>query len=248
MMNDSGTPAECRNNPTLIRFTGFFYGVLGAAIVLALMILLLSGKDYLALSNYLQILAAIAASCVFLYVWHRFGRREIHLYAAGAFGLWGISNIAWYVNILIGQRNGVFPSLIDIGMIAAIFLLAIAFRQGLPPKPVATPVPVRIPVICLLIPVGVIAVTGISLSSLVTLLYFIACGTLIVTGLVHAPKDDRNVPVGAFLFAFAFMIYPLREMFFITNPALFVIGTFVSAGFALIAIGLLTRDIRGQVS
>jgi hypothetical protein len=246
MMNDPGTPAQCRNNQTLIRFTGFFYGVLGAAVVLALMILLLSGKDYLALSNYLQILTAIAASCVFLYVWHRFGRREIHLVTAGAFGLWGISNIAWYVNILIGQRNGVFPSLIDIGMIAAIFLLALAFRQGLPQQPIAKPVLIGIAAIALLIPLGVIALAGISLSSLATLLYFIACGTLVVSGLVHAPKDDRYIPAGAILFALTFMIYPLREMFFITNPALSVIGTFVSAGIALITIGLLTRDIRGQ--
>ena len=35
------------------------------------------------------------------------------------------------------------------------------------------------------------------------------------------------------------MVYPLREMFFITNPVLNVIGVMVFAGFSLIVIGTL---------
>jgi hypothetical protein len=243
MMNDSGISYECSNGPPRARFTGFFYGVLGASVVLALMILLLSDKVFLALSNYLQILSAIAASCVFLYMWYRCGRMKFHLLIAGALGLWGIANIAWYVNILLGLRNAVFPSLIDGGMIASLFLLAYAFHTGLPEKPIGPFVTPAIFIICLLIPAGVIALTGISASSLVTLLYFIASGSLIVTGLNHTRKYQK-VLAGAFLFALTFMIYPLREMFFVTNPVLPVIGTFVPAGFALIVIGLLSRDVQ----
>jgi hypothetical protein len=244
MMNDSGIPAECHNIPLLTRFTGFFYGALGAAVVLALMILLLSDKVFLALSNYLQILTAIAASCVFLYLWYRCGKKKFHLFAAGALGLWGIANIAWYVNILLGLRNAVFPSLIDAGMIASLLLLAVAFRDGLPEKPVGKTVSGAIFVGCLLIPAGVIALAGVSASSLVTLLYFIACGSLVVTSLDRA-LGFPEVLAGSFLFAVTFMIYPLREMFLVTNPFLSVIGTFVSAGFALIVIGLMARETGG---
>ena len=94
MMNTPLSPAGFRDSPALLRITGFFWVSLGASVVLALMLLLLPDKVFLAISNYLQILTAIGATLVFLYFWHREGRQEYLLYVAGAFGLWGISNIA----------------------------------------------------------------------------------------------------------------------------------------------------------
>ena len=99
--------------------------------MLAYAIVFLSSRAFLAVSNYLQIITAIAGTLVFVYLYHRYGRQDYLLYAAGAFGLWGASNIAWYVNIILGRRNEVFPGLIDIGMIASIFLLTIAYQLSL---------------------------------------------------------------------------------------------------------------------
>jgi hypothetical protein len=228
--------------------TGFFWAVIGAAVVLALMILLLPGSVFLAISNYLQIITAIAAALVFIHFWHRYGGQEYPLYAAGAFGLWGISNIAWYVNILLGLRNEVFPSLIDMGMIASILLMSIALQKGLPKKQVAPHILLGILAVSLLVPAGVIVLAGASASSLVTFLYFFACGSLVVIGLNHSLKEHPKILIGTLLFALTFMIYPLREMFFIANPVLPVIGTFVSAGFALIVLGLLPFVEQAQAA
>ncbi|MEI8330697.1 MAG: hypothetical protein WCF90_03455 [Methanomicrobiales archaeon] len=74
--------------PALLRITGFFWVSLDASIVLALMILPLPDKVFLAISNYLQILTAIGAALVFLYFWHREGQQKYLLYVAGEFGLW----------------------------------------------------------------------------------------------------------------------------------------------------------------
>ncbi|PKG31182.1 hypothetical protein, partial [Methanoregula sp.] len=46
------------------------------------------------------------------------------------------------------------------------------------------------------------------------------------------------VTIGSFLFALAFAIYPLREMYMVSAPVLSVIGPVLCAGFALIVIGL----------
>lgn len=232
--------AGFQDSPVLDRITGFFWASLGASVVLVLMILLLPDKVFLAISNYLQVLTAVAAALVFLYFWHREGRPEYLLYTAGAFGLWGISNIAWYVNILMGLRNEVFPSLIDMGMIVSIFVRSIAFQKGFPRKQIAPHILLGILIVALVIPVGVLVTTGISGPSLVTLLYFFACGSLIITGLNHSLMNYPKILIGTLLFALTFMIYPLREMFFIANPVLLVIGTFVSAGFSLIVIELLS--------
>jgi len=240
MTNAPVYPAGCGNGPALKLITGFFWVILGASVLLALMILFLPDKIFLAISNYLQIIAAIAGSLVFLFFWHRCGSEETYLYVAGGLGLWGISNIAWYVNVLMGLRNMVFPSLIDIGMIASFLIMSIAFQKGLPKKQLAPHILLGLLVIFLIIPIGIIIIAGISASSLVTLLYFSACGSLIVIGLNHSLIAYPKILIGTLLFAFTFMIYPLREMFFLENPVLPVIGTFVSAGFSLIAIGWLS--------
>ena len=240
MTNAPVYPAGCGNGPVLKRIAGFFWVILGASVLLALMILFLPDKIFLAISNYLQIIAAIAGALVFLYFWHTCGSEETYLFVAGGFGLWGISNIAWYVNVLMGLRNMVFPSLIDIGMIVSFLIMSIAFQKGLPKKQLAPHILLGLLVLFLIIPVIIIIIAGISASSLVTLLYFFACGSLIIIGLNHSLKAYPKIFIGTLLFAFTFMIYPLREMFFLENPVLPVIGTFVSAGFSLIAIGWLS--------
>ncbi len=242
-MNTPEFPSGHRNTPALKLITGFFWIVLGAAVLLALMILLLPDKVFLAISNYLQIIVAVAGALVLLYFWHRDSGQEYLLYAAGALGLWGISNIVWYVNILMGLRNEVFPSLIDMGMIASLFVLSMAFQKGFPRKQIAPHILLGILILSLVIPAGVLVTTGFSAAALVTLLYFFACGSLVIIGLNHSLREHPKILVGTLLFALTFMIYPLREMFLIENPVLPVIGTFVAAGFSLIVIGLISNYI-----
>lgn len=230
------------SSTTIQRVSAFFYAVVAAAIVLALGILLLPDRVFLAFSNYLQILAAMGGSLVFLYAWQQCGRREAFLYGAGGFGLWGIANIAWYVNVFFGQRALVFPSIIDLGMIASFLLLAIAFRKGLPIKPGATPLFHAILAFCLVIPAMAIVVAGLNASTLITLAYFFACGAFLMIGLKHSLAEHPALLVGSVLFAVSFMIYPLRELFFLHIQVLSIIGTFVAAGFSLMIIGWLSGE------
>jgi hypothetical protein len=209
------------------------------AVVLALTILFLPNQLYLAISNYLQIITAIAGASALLAAWFRYGRKEFLLWAAGAFALWGLSNIAWYLIVLMGQRAAVFPSRIDIGIIASIFLLAFALWKGAPSRQVGLRTLSAIFVIVLIIPLGVLATQGAGVPGLVTLLYFISCGSLILAALHRSPGENPHLLAGTLLFALAFMAYPLREMFFMENPLLNVIGVLVFAGFALIVIGML---------
>lgn len=240
MMSTPVLPAACLDGPTRKLFTGFFWAILGGAAVLALMILLLPNQVFLAISNYLQIIVAIGGSTVFLYAWHRCGGPESYLYLAGGFGIWGIANIAWYINVLMGQRAMVFPSLIDIGMIASFLVLSKAFKKGLARKQLAPGLLLGLLVICLIIPVGVMVTSGFSAATLVTLAYFLACGSFLIIGLNHSLGAHPEILAGAVLFALSFMIYPLRELFLVANPVFSIIGTFVSAGFALMAIGWLS--------
>jgi hypothetical protein len=240
MKNTRVKSPAAMDTETVQRVTGFFYGIIGVAVVLALGILFLPDMDFLAYSNYLQIIAAICGSLVLLYAWRRSGRKEAFLFAAGGFGLFGIANIAWYVTVFSGQRAIVFPSIIDLGMIASFLILAIAFKKGLPITQINPLLSSVILTICLIIPAGVIAVAGLSASTIITLAYFFCCGAFLMIGMKHSIAKHPQLLIGAVLFAVSFMIYPLREMFLIQNPALSVIGTFVAAGFSLMLTGWLS--------
>jgi hypothetical protein len=235
-METSGTV----HPPGMIRLiSGIFWMALAAAAMLALLILLLPQQIFLAISNYLQILTACGGALAILFVYFRYGKTRILPFAAGAFALWGISNIAWYVNVALGRRAEVFPSLIDMGIIASILMLMVAYQKGLEKRPCASlHSQIGILILILLIPAGIVIARGISLVTLVTFLYFFACGSLIITALCRGLSGQPFIFAGTLLFAIAFMIYPVREMFFPDNPFLSVIGTLVSAGFALMILGL----------
>jgi len=226
--------------------SGIFWMILAAAVMLALLILLLPQQAFLAISNYLQILTACGGALVLYILYLRCGRHNILPYAAGGFALWGISNIAWYVNVAMGLRAEVFPSLIDMGIIASILALMAAYQNGLPKRPCAPHYLFGLLILSLVIPAGIILMKGFTVPTLVTFLYFFACGSLIITALCRGIYAQPCLFAGTVLFAVAFMIYPVREMFFPTNPLLSVIGTFVSAGLALIVLGLV--QLVGQAA
>jgi hypothetical protein len=240
------TPAGCPGGGAIHLITLLFRAVLAAAVILALMILLLPGPTFLAFSNYLQIIAAIAGSLVFLYYRNRCGHNESFLWAAGGLGLWGIANIAWYVNVLMGLRALVFPSLIDLAMIASFILLAVAFRKGFPGQDVPPYLPAGIVVACLIMAAAVIVTAGANPPSLVTLLYFLACGIFLAAGVRYPGIRNAELFLGSLLFALAFMVYPLREMLFVHDAFLNIIGTMVAAGFALIVTGWFSAITAGQ--
>ncbi|MEN6443309.1 MAG: hypothetical protein WC391_03110 [Methanoregula sp.] len=218
---------------------GVFGAFLGVAVALALTIVLLPSTAFLAISNELQIFTAVAGSLAFVYAYFRFGRQDCMLYATGAFGLWAASNIVWYVNIMLGKRNDVFPSLIDIGMIASIFLLTVVYQHAFTRKQVRGSVLLSLLAVTFLVPLAIIIAYGINPQTLMTFLYFFGCGSLLIIGLIHSVQDYPLILAGTALFCLAFMIYPLRETLFPTIPVLNVIGTFVSAGFSLMVLGLI---------
>jgi hypothetical protein len=217
--------------------SGIFWMILAAAVMLALLILLLPQQIFLAISNYLQIITAMGGALAITFLYFRCGHKRVLLYTAGAFALWGVSNIAWYINVAMGLRAQVFPSLIDMGIIASILVLMTTYQNNLPKKPCAPSILTGILILSLIIPAGIILSVGLTMPAFVTFLYFLACGSLIIMALSRGLADQPYILAGTVLFAIAFIIYPVREMFFSTNPILLVIGTFVIAGLALMVLG-----------
>jgi len=226
--------------PAIKLLSGLFVAVVVAAIVLALLIVILPSDLFLALSNYLQILVAFAGALVLLGSWHRAGRPKTLLWAGAGFGIWGLANSAWYVSTFLGFRNLVFPSAIDIGLILGLLLTACGLWTSLTVGKPVRAIIATILIVSLSVPALMLTTPVFSLpAGLVTYGYFAVSGLLIAGGLSIRSGGRRLIAIGTVLLGVSFMIYPLREIFLVTNPLLAVIGPFVCAGFALIVLGLL---------
>ena len=241
-MSAQATPPSASHDTTLSVISGLFGGFLGVAAALALALIIIPSKQYVSLSNYLQILAAFAGAAAFCYCYLRHEGGPGLLWGAGAFALWGIANIARYAVVFFGAGTFTFPSLIDMGFVAAILLLSSAYNRLYPRKQVGGPILLALLFLMLVVPLAILVTGGITDKALVILLYFFACGSLIITALNHSFTEHPAALAGTILFAIAFMIYPILETFFAGNAVLAIIGPCVAAGFSLIVLGLIPES------
>jgi hypothetical protein len=220
--------------------SGLFGCFLGVAAALALAIFIVPTVRYLSLSNYLQIITAFAGAAALFSLYFRCGHITGLLYTAGAFAVLGVAAVAGAATILVRAGTFSFPSIIDMGFIAAILLLSSAYNRIYPRKQVRGLVLLAVLLLMLVVPLAILSMEGITRQGLIILLYFFACGSLIITGLNHGLTDHPMTLTGTLLFALAFMAYPIRETFFTGNPYLSIIGAFVAAGLSLIVLGFLS--------
>lgn len=214
--------------------------MLAVSICLAIAIPALNGEIFLAISNYFQLIAAVLGTVTCLVLWYQEGKAKHFLYAAGAFGIWAISNAAWYVGVYFGMRSLVFPSLIDMGFLAFMFLLASAFQMEFPRSRISPKISLGLLILILITPIVILLMKGITAATMMIFLYFFFAAALLVIGLAHSLRERPALLAGALLYCIAFTLYPLRESLIVSSPYLSVIGTFVTASFSLIILGFLS--------
>jgi len=123
-MSAQEMPASASSSTSLSVITGIFEAILGVAAALALALLLFPTKQFVSISNYLQNLTAFAGAVVFCYLYLRHEGGPGLLWAAGAFAVGGLANIAWYAAVFFGVGSMTFPGLFAMGFVAAILLLS----------------------------------------------------------------------------------------------------------------------------
>lgn len=218
----------------------FFLAVIAAAIILTILIVALPSDLFLAFSNYLQIIAALAGALVLLYLWHQAGRQQLFLWAGAGFGIWGIANIGWYALTFMGFRNQVFPGVIDFGLLLGLLLIVIGLWTSRPGERYATAIVITILVLSLSVPALMVLTAGFSLpAAAVTYCYFAVSGLLIAGGMIRAKGKVVLLELGVILLGLAFMVYPLREIYLVQDPLFLAIGTMVCAGFSFLVLAFL---------
>ena len=141
----------------------------------------------------------------------------------------------------LGFRNLVFPSVIDIGLVLGLLLIAVALWTRLPGQKPAPAVIIAILVLALAVPGRDVPHLRLQparppwpRSSMLS-----ACGFLVAGGLCITNGSRSLLAAGAVLIGIPHMIYPLREIYLASDPIFLVIGPAICAGFALVVLGLL---------
>ena len=243
-MTDTSSPAGNRTAGSIL--SGIFGGFCGIAVALVLALLLFPSTQYLAISNYLQILTAFSGAAVFCWYYLRHEAGTGFLWAAAGFALWGTVNTAWYVAAMFGIGSSPFPSPVDLGFVVVLLILASAYKRIYPRKRANGMALLGILVLVLITPLAILVTSGVTDQSLMILLYFFASGLLLITALNYSFTEHPAALAGTIILVLAYLAYPIREVFFASNAAFAVVGPLAAVGFSLIVIGLLPDGSKPQ--
>jgi len=243
-MTDTSSPAGNRTAGSIL--SGIFGGFCGIAVALVLALLLFPSTQYLAISNYLQILTAFSGAAVFCWYYLRHEAGAGFLWAAAGFALWGIVNTAWYVAAMFGIGSSPFPGPVDLGFVVVLLILASAYKRIYPRKRANGMALLGILVLVLITPLAILVTSGVTDQSLMILLCFFASGLLLITALNYSFTEHPAALAGTIILVLAYLAYPIREVFFTSNAAFAVVGPLAAVGFSLIVIGLLPDFSKPQ--
>ena len=217
---------------------GIFGGFLGIAAGLAIALLIFPSKQYVAISNYLQILVTLAGAVVFCYYYLRHEGGTGFAWAAAGFALWGIANIAWYSAVFFGAGTFSFPGPLDLGFVIALLILASAYKRIYPRKQAKGPVLLGLLALVLIVPLAILVTAGVTDQTLMILLYFFSGGLILITALNYSFAEHPAALAGTIILVLAYLAYPIRETYFATSAAFAVVGPLAAAGFSLVVLGL----------
>lgn len=207
-------------------------------------------EGYGTISNALQLLTSITCliACAAVYLF--WSRDLLLIYAGFAFGGWTLANTFWFAYTLIIGPTLMYPTVAEAGFLGVFLFLASGYLEVFPGRPQSLTRSVGstlfILVLFSLVPVYLVLNQGLTLSTGVTLLFFLFTGYLLQVSLSRRVYQDRLLFAGTLLVIVAHLIYAVRETAFPDFWLFRIVGPLVVLSFCVLAIGLLQRIREGQ--
>lgn len=220
---------------------------MAGSLVLVLAVLLLPShtfEGFGAVSNGLQFLASITCMVVCAALFLFWSRDLLLIYAGFAFGGWTLANTFWYAYTLIIGPTLMYPTVSEAGLLGFFLFLASGYTEVFPVSTRSRPRSAGI-ALCLIllfsIPVYLILHLGLTLSTGVTLLFFLFSGYLLLVSLSCRVYENRFLFAGTCMFIVAHLLYAVRETAFPDLWPFRLVGPLIVLSFSLLEIGLLQR-------
>lgn len=230
----------------------FFSLLLAGSLALTMAVLFLPShtfEGFGTVSNALQLLTSIAClvACAAVYLF--WSRDLLLIYAGFAFGGWTLANTFWYAYTLIIGPTLMYPTVSEAGFLGVFLFLASGYLEVFPSSARSLSRSAGIALCSILlfsIPVYLIQHLGLTLSTGVTLLFFLFGGYLLLVSLSRPVYADRILFAGTVMVIVAHLIYAVRETAFPDLWLFRLVGPLVVLSFCLLEIGLLQRVREGR--
>jgi hypothetical protein len=225
----------------------FFSLLLIGSLGLGLAVFLLPShtfEGFGAVSNALQFLASISCLIVCVTAYLFLSRDLLLVYAGFAFGGWTLANTFWYAYTLIIGPTLMYPTVAEAGFLGVFLFLASGYLEVFPgsARSLLRSAGISLCLIMLFsIPVYLILHLGLTLSTGVTLLFFLFSGYLLQVSLFHGVYEYRFLFAGTLVVIVAHLFYAVREAALPDFWLLRLVGPLVVLSFCLLEIGLLQR-------
>ena len=204
---------------------------MAGSLVLVLAVLLLPShtfEGFGTVSNGLQFLASITGMVVCAALFLFWSRDLLLIYAGFAFGGWTLANTFWYAYTLIIGPTLMYPTVSEAGLLGFFLFLASGYTEVFPVSARSRPRSAGIAL-------------GLTLSTGVTLLFFLFSGYLLLVSLSCQVYENRFLFAGTCMFIVAHLLYAVRETAFPDLWPFRFVGPLIVLSFSLLEIGLLQR-------
>ncbi len=193
------------------------------------------------LSNYTQLLISSTVTIVCTYAYFRWSRDVLLVHAAFAAGGWTLANAFWYAYTLIIGTSLPYPTVADAGFIGVFPFLIAGYQEVFVRNRLSSWIGVLVIGPLVAIAAWLIVDLGVTPATLLTLLFFVLCGSLVVISLSYSVYLYRILFIGTLAISLTHIMNAYRSTVLEPHWLFGVVGPLAAISFALLGIGLLGR-------
>ncbi|HOT95030.1 MAG TPA: hypothetical protein PK089_07585 [Methanoregulaceae archaeon] len=193
------------------------------------------------LSNYTQLFTSAMVTIACAYAYARWSRDVLLLHAGFAAGGWTLANAFWYSYTLIIGTSLPYPTVADAGFIGVFPFLIAGYQEVFARN--RFPSWIGLLVLCPLAAgaLWLMADLGVTPATLLTLLFFLLCGSLVVVSLLYSVYLYRVLFLGTLAISLTHLLNAYRSTVLEPHWLFGIVGPLAAISFALLGIGLLVR-------
>ncbi|MGD9936090.1 MAG: hypothetical protein AB7S61_01275 [Methanoregulaceae archaeon] len=238
-MEAPGTPLA-----RLAVLSAAFYLLLAVSIGLFGVVLVAPGHSFPGfydLSNYTQLLASSAVTIICAYAYFRWSRDVLLVHAAFAAGGWTLANAFWYAYTLIIGTSLPYPTVADAGFVGVFPFLIAGYQEVFVRNRLPSWVGLVVLGPLVIVALWLVADLGVTPATLLTLLFFVLCGGLVMISLLYSIYLYRVLFLGTLAISITHILNAYRSTVLEPHWLFGVVGPLAAISFALLGIGLLGR-------
>lgn len=193
------------------------------------------------LSNYTQLLTSSAVTIACACAYFRWSRDVLLIHVAFAAGGWTLANAFWYAYTLIIGTSLPYPTVADAGFVGVFPFLIAGYQEVFVRNRLPSYIGLVVTGPLVAVALWLMMDIGVTPATLLTLLFFVLCGSLVAVSLLYSVYLYRVLFLGTLAIAVTHILNAYRSTVLEPHWLFGIVGPLAAISFALLGIGLLGR-------